>query len=260
VPTADELISPYVVQQLVQILGQAKGHNMQHWPSAPHVSTPQRFAPHPEGKHAFHTCPGGLGTLIAKQLRAREHTVAGSARSSGAHTQLAALDIIPVALDLTVASTKTLIALFEQYTAVIYAAGVAYDAPLNLLRSVHADAVVRAVAAASAAGTQRLVLISAHGVDDGGPPGYNTGWWTHNYAAKSAAERAVQNSTTAWTMLRPAGLTTEPRHWADRTSQARSVRSNSAGLCCRYDHRDTSSARSFGRGSVLRSSKRAAKH
>ena len=91
--------------------------------------------------------------------------------------------------------------------AVFFAAGVGFNAPVATLQAVDRDAAIRVFRAAETAGARRLVLISAYGIESGGPEGYNSGWWKHYYAAKHASEQALMASTVPWTILRAGSLT-----------------------------------------------------
>ena len=151
---------------------------------------------------------GGSGKVarqIIIQLRARRDDAVAIFRNPDRFDELAELGAIPIALDVETATVEQLAAVLAGSDAVVFSAGAGGGNPART-RSVDFDGAVKTLAAASAAGVRRFVMVSA--IHAGGPfPVDAESPMFVYYQAKHDADVEVEASPLNWTILRPGGLT-----------------------------------------------------
>ena len=154
---------------------------------------------------------GGSGKVarqIIVQLRARRDDAVAIFRNPDRFDEIAELGAIPIALDIESATVEQLAAVLAGSDAVVFSAGAGGGNPART-RSVDFDGAVKTIAAASAAGVRRFVMVSA--IHAGGPfPVEEDSPMFVYYQAKHDADVAVQASELNWTILRPGTLTDDP--------------------------------------------------
>lgn len=142
---------------------------------------------------------GLIGSYITARLLAVGHEVIGLGRDvSGARLQ--APQVRWIAADLRRLDVAGWIPLLEDVDAVVNCAGALQDGPRDNLEAVHQSATAALAAACVTAGVQRVVQISAVGIDRAETPFERT---------KLAAEQALKASPLQWIILRP-GLVLAP--------------------------------------------------
>ena len=153
---------------------------------------------------------GGVGGLVTAQLLDAGRKVVAVVRDQrrGAPLQRAGATVI--VHDLLRVDPPLLAHQLSGSSAVVFAAGVGYGAPLEQLLGVDREGAIAAAQAARAASVTRFLHISAIGVESGLPVGFDAGWWTAYYAAKRVADETLRSTDLDWTILRPGQLTDAP--------------------------------------------------
>jgi len=153
---------------------------------------------------------GRTGRLIIEQALAGGHEVLAVARKSAAITLQHSGLTVARADVLKASALRNLVAGQE---AVISALGVADQKPTTLF----SDGIANIISAMQANGVERLLCISAGGLDPGGFFEQLAARlilqrvFRNSYADMARMEDAVKRSSLAWTVMRPARLTNGPR-------------------------------------------------
>jgi uncharacterized protein YbjT (DUF2867 family) len=112
-------------------------------------------------------------------------------------------------LDIEKQDAADFAAAFEGCDAVVFAAGGGPDGNIERKRTVDLEGSLKSIEGARLAGIDRMVQISAIGVDS--PLPSDTGdVWRAYVEAKRDADAALRDSDRAWTILRPGRLTDDP--------------------------------------------------
>lgn len=148
---------------------------------------------------------GKIALLAAPLLAAAGHHVRGIIRNEAHAADVRAAGAEPVVADVEQLDMPALASLVHGEDAVVWSAGAGGGDPARTY-AVDRDAAIRSIAAASAAGVRRFVMVSYFGA--GPDHGVPEGDAFHPYAhAKSAADEALANSDLDWVLLRPSRLT-----------------------------------------------------
>jgi uncharacterized protein YbjT (DUF2867 family) len=154
------------------------------------------------------TIVGGNGLTarhLISRLSARGDEVIATIRDAGQGAYVRQLGATPVVLDLAADGVDDYARAFRGSDAVVFAAGVSgSDGDVQV---VDRDGSITSVDAATRAGVQRFVQISALGASSGTPESLTGPFWEAYYAAKRAADTHLRSSGLAWTILEPGGLT-----------------------------------------------------
>jgi len=150
---------------------------------------------------------GGVGALLARELRGRGDTVSGLVRTTGQQQELAGQGITTRVGDLTRLSGPGLADLLGPADAVIFGAGAGGGGPAATT-AIDGGGVVTAIAAAQQAAVPRFLLVSvfpeAWRERNPGPD------FDHYVAVKKGAEIALTRSDLDWVVVRPSALQDEP--------------------------------------------------
>ncbi|MBG6054134.1 uncharacterized protein YbjT (DUF2867 family) [Salinibacterium sp. CAN_S4] len=161
-------------------------------------TTPQRIA--------IIGATGKVSRHVITQLHARGDDVIAIFRNGDRSSEIAELGATPVVLDIEQATGAALAQAIAGSDAVLFSAG-AGGGDAARTRAVDFDGAVLAMAAASAAGVKRFVMVSAMGA--GGPVPTDGDMVTY-YQAKHDADEALMATGLDWTILRPGALTDDP--------------------------------------------------
>jgi uncharacterized protein YbjT (DUF2867 family) len=142
-------------------------------------------------------------------LVAAGHTPVALVRSEDYRSELEALGAEVRILDIEKQDAADFAAAFEGCDAVVFAAGGGPDGNIERKRTVDLEGSLKSIEGARLAGIDRMVQISAIGVDS--PLPSDTGdVWRAYVEAKRDADAALRDSDRAWTILRPGRLTDDP--------------------------------------------------
>ena len=142
-------------------------------------------------------------------LVAAGHTPVALVRSEAYRSELEALGAEVRILDIEKQDAADFAAAFEGCDAVVFAAGGGPDGNIERKRTVDLEGSLKSIEGARLAGIDRVVQISAIGVDS--PLPSDTGdVWRAYVEAKRDADAALRDSDRAWTILRPGRLTDDP--------------------------------------------------
>ena len=142
-------------------------------------------------------------------LVAAGHTPVALVRSEDYRSELEALGAEVRILDIEKQDAADFAAAFEGCDAVVFAAGGGPDGNIERKRTVDLEGSLKSIEGARLAGIDRVVQISAIGVDS--PLPSDTGdVWRAYVEAKRDADAALRDSDRAWTILRPGRLTDDP--------------------------------------------------
>ena len=142
-------------------------------------------------------------------LVAAGHTPVALVRSEDYRSELEALGAEVRILDIEKQGAADFAAAFEGCDAVVFAAGGGPDGNIERKRTVDLEGSLKSIEGARLAGIDRVVQISAIGVDS--PLPSDTGdVWRAYVEAKRDADAALRDSDRAWTILRPGRLTDDP--------------------------------------------------
>ncbi|GAB3788899.1 NAD(P)H-binding protein [Nocardioides ungokensis] len=142
-------------------------------------------------------------------LVAAGHTPVALVRSEDYRSELEALGAEVRILDIEKQDAADFAAAFEGCDAVVFAAGGGPDGNIERKRTVDLEGSLKSIDGARLAGIDRVVQISAIGVDS--PLPSDTGdVWRAYVEAKRDADAALRDSDRAWTILRPGRLTDDP--------------------------------------------------
>ncbi len=152
---------------------------------------------------------GGHGQIarhLGAALAERGDQVRGLIRNPEHDADLLALGMTPVLLDIEQRSTSELADAIRGVDAVVFAAGAGPGSGAERKESADYAGAVASLEAARLAGVNRFVMISAMGTDN--PPGDDAVFSVY-LRAKARADKAVMESETVWTIVRPGLLTND---------------------------------------------------
>jgi nucleoside-diphosphate-sugar epimerase len=155
---------------------------------------------------------GKIALLLGRLLVERGDTAVGLIRNPGQNGDLSALGMEPVLLDLENADADAVAKVLAGADAAVFAAGAGPNSGAARKESVDRAASELLADACERAGVDRLVQISAMGVEPlrGVPATDQDEVFTVYLRAKLAAEDDLRGRDLAWTVLRPGRLTDEP--------------------------------------------------
>jgi len=155
---------------------------------------------------------GKIALLLGRMLAERGDSVVGLIRNPAQSTDLSALGIEPVVLDLETAGAEAVAKVLAGADAAVFAAGAGPNSGAARKETVDLAASVLLADACEQAGVSRFVQISAIGVESvrNVAPTPDDEVFTVYLRAKLAAEDDLRRRSLAWTVLRPGGLTDEP--------------------------------------------------
>jgi len=155
---------------------------------------------------------GKIALLLGRLLTERADSAVGLIRNPAQSTDLSALGIEPVLLDLETAAVEAAAKVLAGADAAVFAAGAGPNSGAARKETVDLAASVLLADACEQAGVSRFVQISSIGVESvrNVAPAPDDEVFTVYLRAKLAAEDDLRRRSLAWTVLRPVGLTDEP--------------------------------------------------
>src|SRR4051794_25254583 len=152
---------------------------------------------------------GGHGQVarhLLVALRRSEHDPVALVRSEDYRADLESRGAEVRLLDIESSDAADFASAFEGCDAVVFAAGGGPDGNIERKRTVDLEGSLKSIEGARRAGIDRVVQVSAIGVDE--PLPEDTGEvWRAYVEAKRDADAALRRSNLAWTIIRPARLT-----------------------------------------------------
>jgi uncharacterized protein YbjT (DUF2867 family) len=150
---------------------------------------------------------GKIARRLTRLLVAHGDRVRGLIRNPAHADDLRADGAEPVLLDLEQAPSTEIALAIGGADAVVFAAGAGAGSGPERKWTVDRDGAVKLLDAARSANVERYVMISSIGADD--PPDGDDVFSVY-LRAKAEADRALQDSDRAWTIVRPGFLTDDP--------------------------------------------------
>ena len=153
---------------------------------------------------------GGHGQIalhLERLLAAAGHRSTALIRNPDHADDVRAAGADPVILDLEKANVDELAATLTGHDAVVFAAGAGPSSSRERKATVDRDGAILLADAATLAGIQRYVMISAMSADEGDPESDDI--FQIYLVAKGDADRAVRESGLDWTIVRPGMLTND---------------------------------------------------
>jgi uncharacterized protein YbjT (DUF2867 family) len=150
---------------------------------------------------------GKIGRRLARLLTARGDRVRGLIRKREHADDVREDGAEPVICDLEHASVEEIAAAIDGADAVVFAAGAGPGSGAERKMTMDRDGAIKLLNAARMAGAERYVMISSRGAED--PPDGDDVFSVY-LRAKAEADRALEASDRAWTIVRPVGLTDDP--------------------------------------------------
>lgn len=149
---------------------------------------------------------GKIARLLIPLLVDAGHQPVALVRNPDYTAELEGLGAEVGILDIEQDTVDAFAAAFKGADAVVFAAGGGADGNIERKRTVDLGGSVKSIAAATGAGIQRFIQISAIAVDN--PVADDAGdTWVAYVNAKRDADIALRDSTLDWTIVRPGGLT-----------------------------------------------------
>ncbi|MET8560845.1 NAD(P)-binding oxidoreductase [Streptomyces flaveolus] len=150
---------------------------------------------------------GGIGGLLARDLRSRGDTVHGLVRRDDQQATLAAQGVRATVGDLAGMTVEELAAAFGDVDVIVFSAG-SNGGSKEVTKAIDGDGVVKAIDAARLAGVERFALVSVlpeswRERDLGDEVEYY-------FAVKKGADVALSRSDLNWLILRPSLLVDDP--------------------------------------------------
>ncbi len=150
---------------------------------------------------------GNIAMRLIGLLTAGGEQVVGLIRNPDHADEVSRQGADPVVCDLEHAEVEEIEAAIGGANVVVFAAGAGPGSGAERKLSMDRDGAIKLLEAASAAGAQRYVIVSAVGAE-GPPPGDEV--FNVYLRAKAEADEAVKASHLNWTIVRPGRLTDEP--------------------------------------------------
>ncbi|SFC64826.1 Putative NADH-flavin reductase [Nocardioides terrae] len=152
---------------------------------------------------------GQVARHLVDRLASGGHQPVGLVRNPAHRAELEGRGAEVRMLDIEQADIDTFASAFEGCDAVVFAAGGGPDGNKERKRTVDLEGSLKSIEGARRAGIDRLVQVSAIGVDD--PLSDDLGEvWRAYVEAKRDADAALRASGLRWTIIRPGRLTDEP--------------------------------------------------
>lgn len=149
---------------------------------------------------------GKVGLRLGELLAAGGDSVRGLIRSAGQAGDLEAVGVRPVVCDLEAADDVG--AAIRGCDAVVFTAGAGPGSGAARKRTMDLGGALKLIEAAREEGVQRYLMVSAMGAAD--PPAEGGDVYGEYLRAKAEADRALESSGLAYTIVRPGRLTDEP--------------------------------------------------
>ncbi len=149
---------------------------------------------------------GKIGQLLGAMLVGRGDGARGLIRDPAQAGDLRQAGIEPAVCDLE--GDDDVAAAVRGADAVVFAAGAGPGSGAERKRTMDLDGAVKLISAAKEAGIRRYLMISSMGA--GSPPAEGGDVFGEYLRAKAEADRALQASGLAYTIIRPGSLTDEP--------------------------------------------------
>src|SRR4051794_3305977 len=150
---------------------------------------------------------GKIARRLASLLAARGDQVRGLIRNQNHAAAVRATGAEPVQCDLEHDDVGLISEAIEGTDAVVFAAGAGPGSGAARKLTMDRDGATKLLEAARAAGVGRYVMVSSVGAER--PPDGDDAFSVY-LRAKAEADRALQESDRAWTIVRPGALTDEP--------------------------------------------------
>jgi uncharacterized protein YbjT (DUF2867 family) len=148
---------------------------------------------------------GKIARILLRQLAERGDRARGLIRNPDHAGDLEAIGAEPVVCDME--REDDLVPFVEGADAIVFAAGAGPGSGPERKRTVDLGAAVKLIDAAKAAGISRYVIVSTVGADN---PERGSEQMRPYLQAKAEADRALEASGLAYTIVRPGRLTDEP--------------------------------------------------
>jgi uncharacterized protein YbjT (DUF2867 family) len=149
---------------------------------------------------------GRIGLQLGALLAERGDHVRGLIRNPAQAEDLRSAGVEPVVCDLE--GDDDMAAAAKGADAVVFAAGAGPGSGAERKRTMDLEGAVKLIEAARADGIDRYVMVSSMGAGD--PPAEGGDVFGEYLRAKAAADRALQASGLAYTIVRPGSLTDDP--------------------------------------------------
>ncbi|MFD6160934.1 NAD(P)H-binding protein [Nocardia sp. NPDC060256] len=146
---------------------------------------------------------GGIGGLLAQQLRSRGDTVNGLVRRDEQRAELETQGITAQVGDLAALSEEELAAAFGTADVIVYSAG-SNGGTREVTKAIDGDGVAKAINAARRAGIERFALVSV--LPESWRERDNGEEVEYYFTVKKEADIALSRSELNWLILRPALL------------------------------------------------------
>jgi uncharacterized protein YbjT (DUF2867 family) len=150
---------------------------------------------------------GKIARRLTRKLRHRGDEVRGLIRNPDHASDVSADGAEPVVLDLEQVDVSELADAIAGADAVVFAAGAGPGSGADRKWSMDRDGAIKLRDAAERAGVGRYVMISSVGAESP-PPGDDV--FSVYLRAKAEADRALQESSLDWAIVRPGRLTDDP--------------------------------------------------
>jgi uncharacterized protein YbjT (DUF2867 family) len=150
---------------------------------------------------------GQIGQRLLRLLATRGDRARGLIRNPDHAEDLRALGAEPVLCDLEAVTVDELVGAIAGADAVVFAAGAGPGSGDARKQTVDLGAAVKLIEAAKARGIDRYLMVGSIGADD---PSRGAGGFRIYLQAKADADRALQESGLAYTIIRPGSLTDDP--------------------------------------------------
>lgn len=150
---------------------------------------------------------GQIARRLSRLLSGEGHDVIGLIRNPDQADDIREDGASPVLCDLESASREEVAEVIAGADAAVFAAGAGPGSGAERKLTMDRDGAVKLLQAAATAGVGRFVIVSSVGAED--PPEGDDAYSVYQQA-KAAADRAVQSSELAWTIVRPGRLTDDP--------------------------------------------------
>jgi uncharacterized protein YbjT (DUF2867 family) len=150
---------------------------------------------------------GQIGRRLARLLAARGDRVRGLIRNPGHVDDLRSDGAEPVLCDLESAPVDEVASAVSGADAVVFAAGAGPGSGAERKLTMDRDGAVKLMEAAREAGVPRYVIVSSVGAES--PPDGDDVFSVY-LRAKAEADRALMDSDSDWTVVRPGMLTDDP--------------------------------------------------
>lgn len=152
---------------------------------------------------------GKVARQLIPQLLSRGKEVVALARHDQQLHELEAMGAIPRFLDIELSDETVFEQAFAGCDAVVFSAGGGPDGNIERKHTVDLGGALKSIVGAQRAGIDRLVQVSAIGVDEPVADDADEVWAVY-VQAKREADAVLRDSGLAWTILRPGGLTDDP--------------------------------------------------